>query len=53
MSLKCYFFLSINVKIPNIVGILTFISRKNFMLNSGLVTIQKNVFGVILIQSNG
>ena len=28
------FFLLINVKMPTIVGILTFISRKNFMLNS-------------------
>ena len=27
------FFLFINVKMPTIVGILTFMSRKNFMLN--------------------
>ena len=27
------FFLLINVKMPTIVGILTFMSRKNFMLN--------------------
>ena len=27
------YFLLINVKIPTIVGILTFMSRKNFMLN--------------------
>ena len=27
------FFLLINVKMPTIFGILTFISRKNFMLN--------------------
>ena len=28
------FFLLINVKMPTIVGILTFMSKKNFMLNS-------------------
>ena len=28
------FFLLINVKMPTIVGILTIMSRKNFMLNS-------------------
>ena len=28
------FFMFINVKMPTIVGILTFMSRKNFMLNS-------------------
>ena len=28
------FFRLINVKMPTIVGILTFMSRKNFMLNS-------------------
>ena len=27
------FFMLINVKMPTVVGILTFISRKNFMLN--------------------
>ena len=27
------FFLFINVKMPTVVGILTFMSRKNFMLN--------------------
>ena len=32
ISLECYFML-ITVKMPIIVGILTFISRKNFMLN--------------------
>ena len=30
---RMVFFLLINVKMPTIVGILTFISRKNFMLN--------------------
>ena len=39
ISLECYFFLLINVKMPTIVGILTFMSRKNFMLSS-----VKNVF---------
>ena len=34
MSLECYFFLLINVKMPTIVGILTFMRRKNFMLSS-------------------
>ena len=33
-SLECYFFLLINVKMPPIVGILTFMSGKNFMLSS-------------------
>ena len=33
ISLECYFFLLINVKMPTIVGILTFMSRKNFTLN--------------------
>ena len=33
ISLECYFFLLINVKMPTVGGILTFISRKNFMLN--------------------
>ena len=34
ISLECYlFFLLINVKMPTTVGILTFMSRKNFMLN--------------------
>ena len=32
-KLMMLFFLYINVKMPTIVGILTFISRKNFMLN--------------------
>ena len=31
---RMLFFLLINVKMPTIVGILTFVSRKNFMLNS-------------------
>ena len=30
---RMLFFLFINVKMPTIVGILTFMSRKNFMLN--------------------
>ena len=30
---RMQFFLLINVKMPTIVGILTFMSRKNFMLN--------------------
>ena len=30
---KILFFLLINVKMPTIVGILTFMSRKDFMLN--------------------
>ena len=30
---RMLFFLLINVKMPTIVGILTFTSRKNFMLN--------------------
>ena len=30
---KMLFFLLTNVKMPTIVGILTFMSRKNFMLN--------------------
>ena len=33
-KLRMLFFLLINVKMPTIVGILTFKSRKNFMLNS-------------------
>ena len=33
ISGECYFFLLINVKMPSIVGILTFMSRKNFMLS--------------------
>ena len=32
-KLGMLFFLLINVKMPTIVGILTFMSRKNFMLN--------------------
>ena len=31
---RMLFFMLINVKMPTIVGILTFMSRKNFMLNS-------------------
>ena len=30
---RMLFFLLINVKVPTIVGILTFMSRKNFMLS--------------------
>ena len=30
---RIHFFLLINVKMPTIVGILTFMSRKNFMLS--------------------
>ena len=30
---RMLFFLLINVKMPTIVGILTFMNRKNFMLN--------------------
>ena len=30
---RMQFFLLINVKMPTIVGILTFMSRKNFVLN--------------------
>ena len=33
ISLECYFVLLINVKMPTIVGILTCMSRKNFMLS--------------------
>ena len=33
ISLKCYLFQLIYVKMPTIVGILTFMSRKYFMLN--------------------
>ena len=33
ISLECYFFLHINVKMPTTVGILTFMSRKKFMLS--------------------
>ena len=33
ISLECYFSPLINVKMPTIVGILTFISWKNFMLS--------------------
>ena len=33
INLECNFSLLINVKMPLIVGILTFTSRKNFMLN--------------------
>ena len=33
-SLECYFFLLINVEMPPTVGILTFMSGKNFMLSS-------------------
>ena len=33
ISLEMLFFLLINVKMPKIAGILTFMSRKNFMLN--------------------
>ena len=32
-ELRMLFFLFINVKMPRIVGILTFMSRKNFMLS--------------------
>ena len=32
-KLRMLFFLLTNVKIPTIVGILTFVSRKNFMLS--------------------
>ena len=32
-KLRNLFFLLINVKMPTIVGILTFMSRKSFMLN--------------------
>ena len=35
-QLSMKFFLLINIKMPTIVGILIFISRKNFMLNSAL-----------------
>ena len=33
ISLECYFFPLINVKMPTIIGIFTFMSRKNFMLS--------------------
>ena len=33
ISLECYFSPLINVKMPTIGGILTFMSRKNLMLN--------------------
>ena len=33
ISLECYFFLLIKVEMPTIVGISTFMSRRNFMLN--------------------
>ena len=33
ISLECYFFRLINVKMPTVVGILTFMSWKNFMLS--------------------
>ena len=33
ISLDCYFFLLINVKMPTTVGILTFMRRKDFMLS--------------------
>ena len=32
VSLECYYFLLINVKMPRIIGILTFMSRKNFII---------------------
>ena len=32
-SLECYFFLLTDVKLPTTVGILTFMSRKTFMLS--------------------
>ena len=31
---RMLFFLFVNVKMPTVVGILTFLSRKNFMLSS-------------------
>ena len=34
LSLECYFSPLIHVKMPTIVGILTFMSGENFMLNS-------------------
>ena len=40
-QLSMKFFLLINIKMPTIVGILIFISRKNFMLSSALQ--EKNV----------
>ena len=33
LSLECYFFPLIHVQMPKIVGILTYMSGKNFMLN--------------------
>ena len=36
IQLSMIFFLLINIKMPTIVGILIFISRKNFMLSSAL-----------------
>ena len=33
LSLECYFFPLIHVKMPPIAGILTFMSGENFMLN--------------------
>ena len=36
ISIECYFFMFINIKMPTIVGILTFLSEKNFMLNREL-----------------
>ena len=33
ISLECYFFQLISVKVPTVVGILTLMSRKNFMLS--------------------
>ena len=33
ISLECYFLLLKNVKMPTIVGILTFMSRKTFILS--------------------
>ena len=35
-QLSMKFFLLINIKIPTIIGILIFISRKNFMLSSAV-----------------
>ena len=41
-SLECYFVLLINVKMPTVVGILTFTSKKNFTACSAELSVKKN-----------
>ena len=51
-QLSMKFFLLINIKMPTVVGILIFISRKNFMLSSALQEKSFNCWCEIFYKQN-